>query len=74
FINIVSYTNPNFTGELSIKIIYSTISLLLLIFDYASILFPKRLYKKDFSQYTTYVKISLYLGVIVIPLISLYYS
>ncbi|MBU1142607.1 MAG: hypothetical protein KKH92_03070, partial [Firmicutes bacterium] len=46
FINIVSYTNPNFTGELSIKIIYSTISLLLLIFDYASILFPKRLYKK----------------------------
>ncbi len=74
FINIVSYTNPNFSGELTIKIIYSTVSLLLLIFDYASILIPKKLYKKDFSQYTTYVKVSLYLGVIIIPLISLYYS
>jgi hypothetical protein len=74
FINIVSYTNPNFSGEMSIKIIYSTISFVLLVLDYASILIPKKLYKKDFSQYTTYVKISLYLGVIVIPLISLYYT
>jgi len=74
FINIVSYSNPNFSGELSIKIIYSTISLALLVLDYASILFPKKLYKKDFFEYTTYVKISLYLGVIVIPLISLYYT
>ena len=74
FINFVSYTNPNFAGAISMKIIYSTISFVLLVLDYASILFPKKLYKKDFSQYTTYVKISLYLGVIVIPLISLYYT
>jgi hypothetical protein len=73
-INIISYTNPNFSGEMSMKIIYSTISLVLLIFDYLSILIPKKLYKKNFSDYTTYVKISLYLGVIVIPLISLYYT
>ncbi|MCR3906575.1 MAG: hypothetical protein NUK62_06090 [Tenericutes bacterium] len=73
-INYISYTNPNFTGDMQTKILFSFISLVLLTMDYFSILFTKKLFNKSFSEFTTYVKVSLYLGVVIIPLISLYYS
>jgi hypothetical protein len=73
-INYISYTNVNFSGEIQMKLIYSFISLLLLILDYIVILFTKKIFKKEFNDFTLYMKISLYLGVIIIPLISLYYA
>jgi len=73
-VNVVSYTSPIFPGELGTKILFSVISFLLLLLDYATILFTKKLYKRPFSDFTTYVKVSLYIGVIIIPLISLYYT
>jgi hypothetical protein len=73
-VNVVSYTSPIFPGELGTKILFSSISLLLLTLDYATILFTQTLYKRPFSDFTTYVKITLYIGVIIIPLISLYYT
>ena len=73
-VNVVSYTSPIFPGELGTKILFSSISFILLILDYATILFTQKLFKRPFRVFTTYVKISLYIGVIIIPLISLYYS
>lgn len=73
-LNVISYTSPIFPGELGTKILFSVISFLLLLLDYATILFTKKLYKRPFSDFTTYVKVSLYIGVIIIPLISLYYT
>jgi hypothetical protein len=55
------------------KIIFSIISLGLLTFDYLAILFTRRFFKRDFSDFTTYIKITLYLGIIITPMISLYY-
>ena len=73
FINIVSYTHQSYQADLLTKIIFTSISFVLLIIDYAIILFTKKIFKKDFSAFTTYMKITLYLGIIIIPLISLYY-
>jgi hypothetical protein len=73
-VNVVSYNSLIFPGELGTKILFSVISFLLLLLDYATILFTKELYKRPFSDFTTYVKVSLYIGVIIIPLISLYYT
>ncbi len=73
-INIISYTSPAFEGDLMLKIMYSTISLILLILDYLVILKTEMIMKKPFKQFSTYTKIMLYVGIIVIPLISLYYG
>ena len=71
-INVISYTNPSFSGDMRIKIVLSIVSFLLLALDYASILYTKKLYKRNFDDFETFMKINLYLGVVVIPLISLY--
>jgi hypothetical protein len=73
-INYISYTSVSLSGDLQIKILYSVISFLLLMFDYSLILFTKKLFKKEFKDFTLYMKVSLYIGVFVIPFISLYYS
>lgn len=73
-INIISYTHPAFQGDLGMKILFSIASLFLMVLNDSIILFSKRLFNKPFSTFSTYTKISLYLGVIVTPLISLYYS
>ncbi|MDI6452641.1 hypothetical protein [Peloplasma aerotolerans] len=73
-INVISYTNPNFGGELGMKLLFSTASLFLMTLNYSIILFSERLFHKPFHAFSTYVKVSLYLGVIVTPLISLYYT
>jgi hypothetical protein len=71
--NVLSYTHPSYAGPLEMKIIFSIISLGLLIFDYLAILFTRRFFKRDFSDFTTYIKVTLYLGIIITPMISLYY-
>jgi len=71
-INVISYTNPSFSGDMTIKIMLSLISLALLILDYASILYTKKLFNRKFDDFETFMKITLYLGVLIIPLISLY--
>ncbi|MDX9692185.1 MAG: hypothetical protein RBT45_06985 [Acholeplasmataceae bacterium] len=73
FLNILSYTHEAYAGELNLKILFSFISFSLLMFDYAAILFTKKLFKREFDHFTLYVKITLYLGIIVAPMISLYY-
>lgn len=72
-VNIISYTSEAYAGDLKVKILFSIISLVLLTLDYLVILMTKKLFKKDFSMFTTYMKITLYLGIIITPLISLYY-
>lgn len=73
-INVISYTSPAFEGDLMMKIIYSTVSMILLILDYMVILKTEMIMKKPFKQFSTYTKIMLYVGIVVIPLISLYYG
>lgn len=72
-VNIFSYTNLGVDGDIFKKLLFSAISFVLLIINYMSILFTKRLYKRDFVDFTRYTKVTMYLGVIIIPLISLYY-
>jgi uncharacterized membrane protein YidH (DUF202 family) len=73
-LNILSYTHPSFIGAIHLKVIYSLVSLILLALDYITILKTEWIMKKPFKSFSTYTKIMLYLGVIVIPLISLYYE
>jgi len=71
-INVISYTDTNYSGELSLKITLSLVSFVLLMIDYACIIYTKKIFNRDFEDFATFMKITLYLGVIVIPLISLY--
>lgn len=73
-LNVLSYTLETFNGDLATKILFSFVSFVLLVFDYITILKTEMILKKPFSKLTTYTKIMLYLGVLVIPLISLYYQ
>lgn len=73
-INVLSYTLPAFEGPIATKLFYSLMSGILLAFVYLSILKTELIFKRPFQNLTTYMKISLYLGIIVLPLISLYYS
>lgn len=72
--NIVSYTMPTFQGDMATKILFSGLSLVFLVLDYIVILKTKWLFKKPFQSFTTYTKAMLYLGIIIAPLISLYYQ
>ncbi|RJX25257.1 MAG: hypothetical protein C4537_04595 [Acholeplasma sp.] len=74
FINLISYTYPTFQGSLDIKILFSGISLVLLILDNLIILKSEWIFKRPFKQFQTYHQIMFYLGIFVIPLISLYYQ
>jgi len=73
-INYLSYTMPTFQGDLTTKIIYSSISFLLLMLDYMIIIKTHWLFKRSFQEFSTYMKVMLYLGIWIIPLISLYYQ
>lgn len=72
--NVMSYTMPSFDGKLATKILFSMLSLGVLILDYIVILKTEWLLKKPFTSLTTYSKFMLYLGIIIAPLISLYYQ
>ncbi len=74
FFNILSYSNPTFHGNFSTKIIFSILSFGLMVLDYLVILKSEWILKKPFQSFTTYTKVMLYLGVIITPLISLYYQ
>ena len=50
FINIVSYTHQSYQADLLTKIIFTSISFVLLIIDYAIILFTKKIFKKIFQH------------------------
>lgn len=65
---------PTFQGNMTTKILFSSISLILLILDFIVILKAELIFKKPLKDMTTYTKVMIYLGVIVIPLISLYYQ
>ncbi|MCF7930768.1 MAG: hypothetical protein K9L02_04620 [Acholeplasmataceae bacterium] len=71
-INVVTYTNPELIEVLNKKIMFSVLSLALLVFDYACILWTKKLFNRPFKDFATYMKVTFYLGVIIFPLISLY--
>lgn len=74
FINYISYTMPSFEGELRMKILFSGLSLILLVLDYVIILKAEIIFKRPFASFSTYAKIMFYIGVFVIPIISLYYQ
>jgi hypothetical protein len=71
--NIISYTHPTYAGPIEMKILFSIISLGLLSFDYITILWTRKIFKRNFSDFTTYIKVTLYLGILITPMISLYY-
>lgn len=71
-INIVSYANPGLIEAMNKKIMFSVLSFALLAFDYACILWTKKLFNRPFKDFATYMKVTFYLGIIIFPLISLY--
>lgn len=72
-INLISYLNPSFGGPILMKILYSSISLIILIFVEASIIYPEKIYKRPFKSFQVSYQLVLFIGVIVAPLVSLYY-
>lgn len=74
FINVMSFTQPMFHGPIETKILFSGISMILLILDNLIILKSEWIFKRPFKQFQTYHQIMFYLGILVIPLISLYYQ
>ena len=74
YMNILSYTHPGYAGELGLKILFSIISLLLTAMIYLMILKPERIFKKSFQELSLHLRIMLYIGVVVAPMISLYYT
>jgi hypothetical protein len=73
-INYISYTNVIYQGDIGMKLLFSALSLIFLSLDYVAIFYTKKVFKKEFKDFSTYVKITLYLGIIIAPLISLYYT
>lgn len=71
YMNVLSYTKEAYAAPLHMKVLFSSVSLILLTIDYALILFPDRFLSRPLATHT---RIILYLGVVVIPLISLYYA
>ncbi len=71
FMNVLSYTREAYAAPLSMKVLFSSISLVLLTIDYTLILFEDRFLLRPLATHT---RIILYIGVVVIPLISLYYA
>lgn len=72
-LNVISYTNPLYDANIVNKIIFSFISLILFIGNGSIILASERLLKKPFEALSLHTKIIVSVGVIVIPLVSLYY-
>jgi hypothetical protein len=72
--NFVSYTNANYAGDIFTKLMFSTLSFIFLILCYALILFPETITKKAFSQFPTHLKVMLYVGIVISPMMSLYYT
>ncbi|MFA5560291.1 MAG: hypothetical protein WC964_00795 [Acholeplasmataceae bacterium] len=73
YVNYVSYTNPAYQANLTTKIIFSTVSLLLLIGFTLIILIPEKIIRRPFSSFSRYTRVVIYIGVYIAPLISLYY-
>ncbi len=74
FINIVSYTHPSFPGAFETKIIFSLLSLFFLTIDSLILLIPEKITKRTWKELSLYTRISVVLGILILPLISLYYS
>ncbi len=73
FINYLSYNRIEFVAPIGMKILYSIVSFILLSYISLSILFTHKLYKKDFHELKLSTKIMFILGIVIVPLISLYY-
>jgi hypothetical protein len=73
-INYISYTHVAYQADLGMKLMFSALSLLFLSLDYLAILFTQKVFRKEFKDFTTYIKVTLYLGIVIAPLISLYYT
>lgn len=71
-LNYISYfVEPYSLAEpLYLKIILSVLSLALFVFIYILLIKPTLIFKKPLSKETV---ITLYIGVLIVPLISLYY-
>lgn len=74
FINIWSYQLPQTENILLTKVFFSGLSLVLIILNDITILKAEWLFKRPFHTFTPYTKIMFYVGVFVIPFISLYYQ
>jgi hypothetical protein len=74
FVNVLSYTHPSFPGPFETKIIFSLLSLFFLTIDSLILLFPEKITKRTWKELSLYTRISVVLGVLILPLISLYYS
>lgn len=72
-INVISYTNPLYEANITTKVIFSFISFILYVSNGSIILASEKILKKPFESLSLHTKIIVSVGVIVIPLISLYY-
>lgn len=73
WINYISYNFEPYASRqsLPLKIVFSAIALIALLFIYLLLLKPELIFKK--KKLTKDIIISLYVGVLIVPLISLYY-
>jgi hypothetical protein len=74
FINILSYTHPSFAGPLSTKIIFSILSFVFMSIDALFFILTKRITKREWKELSLYTRISVVLGIVILPLVSLYYT
>jgi len=74
FINILSYTHPSFPGPLETKILFSMLSFVFMSIDSAFFLWTKQITKHEWKDLSLYTRISVILGIIILPLVSLYYN
>ena len=72
FINYISYNVEPYSiaKPLAVKLTFSIISAILFIIILLLLIRPSLIYKKEIKLDT---KIALYIGIIIVPLISLYY-
>lgn len=72
-INYFSYQRVEFEAPLGLKILYSLVSFILLTYISLSLVFTERIYKKSFKDLSLSLRLMFILGIVIVPLISLYY-
>lgn len=73
-INVLSYTHPSFQGDIQTKFLYSLLSFVLLTLDVIVLVIPKAVTKRHWTELSLYTRISVVVGLFILPLMSLYYS
>ena len=73
YINYVSYTHQAYQQNTIVKVLFSLMSFMIIMILNLIIFKSELLFKKPFSMLKTQTKLIVLLGILIAPLISLYY-